>query len=487
MRTTLPVIHGCLIVDDDEGICELIRDSLQSEGITARIANTGAQALDALNEHGPMLVLLDLQLPDTDGREIAAILRQREPRVPFIIISGLADTQVAIDMMKQGAVDFLIKDIAFLNLVPGVVKRALVEQERERKLIEAEQALQQSDERFRQIAGNIRDVFYMVNASDHGVLYASPAYEEIFGRSITALRNNAEEWTQSILEEDRVDLQKAALPLYQGAAMVQTQYRIRRPDGTIRWIEDRFFPVFDDAGHLYRIAGLATDVTERKRLEQEILNISERERRRIGHDLHDDLCQRLAATKLKCEMLADALDKRSLPNASLASEISRQIAEATALSRSIARGLSPVDLEAEGLMAALGKLASTAEAIHEVPCFFVCPQPVMVGNATTAAHIYRIAQELINNAARHADPAQIDIRFTHDGDCVRLEVHNDGLPFRESTDASTGMGLKIIRYRAAAINGTVQFQSDINEPGSGTTAICLVPDSSCSLAEPTPL
>jgi PAS domain S-box-containing protein len=483
----LPVIHGCLIVDDDEGICELIRDSLQSEGITVRVAHTGAAALDALNEHGPMLVLLDLQLPDTDGREIAAILRQREPRVPFIIISGLADTQVAIDMMKQGAVDFLIKDIAFLNLVPGVVKRALVEQERERKLLEAEQALQQSDERFRQIAGNIRDVFYMVSASDHGVLYASPAYEEIWGRSIEALRSNADEWMQAILEEDRVDLQKAASPLFQGAAMVQTQYRIRRPDGTIRWIEDRFFPVFDDAGSLYRIAGLATDVTERKRLEQEILNISERERRRIGHDLHDDLCQRLAATKLKCEMLADTLEKRNLPNASLASEISRQIAEATALSRSIARGLSPVDLEVEGLMAALGKLASSAEAIHEVPCFFVCPQPVMVGNATTAAHIYRIAQELVNNAARHANPGQIDLRLTHEADCVRLEVHNDGIPFNEASETGTGMGLKIIRYRAAAINGTVQFQSDVNEPGSGTKAVCLVPDSSCSLAEPIPL
>ena len=248
MRPKLPAIDRCLIVDDDEGICELIRDSLRGEGIEACIAHSGAEALQALDEHGPMLVLLDLQLPDTDGREIAATLRLREPRVPFIIISGLADTQVAIDMMKQGAVDFLIKDIAFLNLVPGVVKRALVELERERKLVEAEQALQRSDERFRQIAGNIRDVFYMVNASDHGVLYASPAYEEIWGRSIQALRENADEWMQAILEEDRVDLQKASTPLYEGAAMVQTQYRIRRPDGTIRWIEDRFFPVFDDAG-----------------------------------------------------------------------------------------------------------------------------------------------------------------------------------------------------------------------------------------------
>ena len=483
----LPVIHGCLIVDDDEGICELIRDSLGSEGIPARIAHTGREALNVLDEHGPMLVLLDLQLPDIDGREVAAILRQREPRMPFIIISGLADTQVAIDMMKQGAVDFLIKDIAFLSLVPGVVKRALVEQERERKLLEAEQALQQSDERFRQIAGNIRDVFYMVSADDNGVLYASPAYEEIWGRSIAALRSNADEWMQAIIEEDRTDLQKAATPLFQGAAMVQTQYRIRRPDGTLRWIEDRFFPVFNESGRLYRIAGLATDVTERKRLEQEILNISERERRRIGHDLHDDLCQRLAATKLKCEMLADELERHSLPNAQLASEISRQMAEATALSRSIARGLSPVDLEAEGLMAALGKLASTAEAIHEVPCFFFCPQPVMIGNATTATHLYRIAQELVNNAGRHADPAQIDIRLTHEADCVRLEVRNDGRSFAVAAENSTGMGLKIIRYRAAAIGGTVHFQSDVNKPESGTLAICLVPDSSCSLAEPIPL
>ncbi len=358
MSSTLPELHACLIVDDDEGVRELIADALTREGITSRQVATGSAALKMLEEQGPMLVLLDLRLPDMNGQEIALKLSQREPRIPFVVISGLSNTQLAIDLMKQGAVDFLIKDIAFLSLIPGVVKRALAEHERERKLQQAER--------------------------------------------------------------------------------------------------------------------------DRKRMEQEILNISESERRRIGHDLHDDLCQRLAATKLKCEILATNLSKISQTDANLAAEISRQIAESTALCRSIAGGLSPMDLEGEGFMAAIGKLLRTAEMIHEVPCFFDCQQPVLVSNMTSATHLYRITQELINNAARHAEPSQINVSLIKENGFLKLEVGNDGHPFKDTQQTTSGMGLKIIRYRASALGATIHFHPQ-TAPETGTLATCLVPESSCNL------
>jgi len=475
----------CLIVDDDEGICELIAAALKTDGLLTRTAHTGRDALKVLETEKPQLVLLDLQLPDMDGRKIADLLCSERPRIPFIIISGLANTQVAIDLMRQGAADFLIKDIALLDLIPGVVRRVLGEIERERKLHEAQSALRESEDRFRQLAENIRDVFYMTTHDHTRVLYISPAYAEVWGRDGSELLRNPPEWMNAIIEEDRSHVQEAREMLALGAPQVLAQYRIRRPDGALRWIEDRSFPVLDELGHIYRIAGLASDVTERKRLEQEILNISERERSRIGHDLHDDLCQRLAATKLKCEMLASKLSgSRDSKSGVLAAEISRQIAESTALSRSIARGLSPVDLEGEGFMAALAKLVQTAETIHEVPCFFHCANPVLITNATTATHLYRIAQELINNAARHAEPREIHVSLSQESGHLRLDVTNDGKPFREPPEGSSGMGLKILRYRAAAIGATVQFLP-LTEPDGGTTAICFVPESSSQPNEPT--
>jgi len=470
----------CLIVDDDEGICELIRDSLAAEHINALAVHNGADALKALDSRGPLLTLLDLRLPDRDGRDIADALRERTPRVPFIVISGVSDAQVAIDLMKKGAVDFLIKDLAFLKLVPGVVKRALAEQERERKLSAAESALRESEERFRQIAENIRDVFYITTVEGR-VLYASPAYEQIWGRKLDALYHDPAQRISAVLPEDREQITQSLALLRTDEAHATMLYRVRRPDGGIRWIEDRVFGVRDEHGKVYRLAGLATDVTERRTLEQEILNISESERRRIGHDLHDDLCQRLAATKLKCELLARQIEKEAPEMSDLATDISKKIAESTVLCRGIARGLSPVDVEGDGLMAALAKLVEQSEAIYEVPCFFHCPLPVRISNNTVAAHLYRIAQELINNAARHAQPNQIDMSLTSDGENVRLEVANDGQAFREPT-STPGMGLKIIRYRAGAINATVQFHP--RGPGlGGTTAACLVPLTTCQTKE----
>ena len=467
-----------LIVDDDEGVCALISDALTQEGIACLTANTGGAALKLLDEHGPLLTLLDLKLPDMDGKQIATMLSSRDPRVPFIVISGLSNTQVAIDLMKQGAVDFLIKDLAFLNLIPGVVKRALDAQSRERKLREAEEALRDSEERFRQIAENIRDVFFVLD-SNKNLLYLSPAYESVYGRPREAMINDPEEWKRVIVEEDQERLLRWVEPITAGAGEAQCQYRIRKPDGSIRWLESRAFPVKNRSGEFYRVAGLTTDITERKQLEQEILNISEIERRRIGHDLHDDLCQRLAAIKLKCEMLAHQLKGQSLKEGTLASEISAKIAEATALTRSLARGLSPVDIEAEGLMVALEKLANSAESLYEVPVFFHCPQTVMVSDATCAVHIYRIAQELITNAARHASPTRIDVVLAMDCDYVRLEVINDGKVFSEPPVSNGGMGLRIIRYRANAIGGVMHFKERGDGKG-GTRAICLAPQSTCN-------
>ncbi len=473
----------CLIVDDDEGICELIRDSLASEHIISMAVHNGTDALKTLDARGPLLTLLDLRLPDRDGREIADALRERTPRVPFIVISGVSDAQVAIDLMKKGAVDFLIKDLAFLKLVPGVVKRALAEQERERKLSAAESALRDSEERFRQIAENIRDAFYITTSGEGRTLYASPAYEQIWGRKLDDLYHDPHEWISSVVPDDREQVTQSLAALRSEASHATLLYRIRRPNGDTRWIEDRVFAVRDEHGEVYRLAGLATDVTERRTLEQEILNISESERRRIGHDLHDDLCQRLAATKLKCELLARQIHDEAPELSHLATDISAKIAESTVLCRGIARGLSPVDVEGDGLMAALNKLVEQSEAIYEVPCFFHCPQPVRISNNTAAAHLYRIAQELINNAARHAQPTQIDMRLTSDAENVRLEVINDGASFREPT-STPGMGLKIIRYRAGAINATVQFHPRGQGVG-GTIAACLVPLSTCQTKEKT--
>jgi PAS domain S-box-containing protein len=349
---------------------------------------------------------------------------------------------------------------------------------------EFSRALRESEDRFRQVSHCIRDVFYMVEADWSRVLYVNPAYEEVWGRSVETLLQSPGDWMQSVVETDREDVIRHHEPLRRGASSVRLEYRIRRPDGTVRWIENRAFPVLDSQGRLYRIAGLARDVTGRKQLEKDLLNATELERRRMGRDLHDDLCQRLAAIKIKCELFTEEIRRGDPPDVAKASELCTFIGQASALCRGVARTLVPVDLAGEGLMVALDRLVKTMEALHEVPCFFHCPESVMVESTGAAVHLYRVTQEFLSNAIRHGKPGRVDVRLESTHDFVRIEVVNDGNPFVDPGSQTGGMGLKILHFRADAIGATMRILPR-SDGVPGTIATCLAPHSVCNPDTPT--
>ncbi|RBP47215.1 PAS domain S-box-containing protein [Roseimicrobium gellanilyticum] len=339
--------------------------------------------------------------------------------------------------------------------------------------------LKESGNRLDQIADNIEDVFFLTTP-DKKVVYVSPAYARLFGRDPAELmRDSYEAWKRSVLEEYHDTLWHVSDPLLEGAPEVQCEFRIRRADGKIRWVELRMFPVRDERGGLTKMAGLSRDVTERKELEQEILNISERERRRIGNDIHDDLCQRLAAIKFKSEFIANHLKNNESPLAAQASEICFLMSESTKLCRGIARGLSPVDLIGEGFMVGMNKLVKATESLYDIPCFFYCPNSVMVESPSAAVHLYRISQEFLNNAVRHGNPTSIEVRLEMNAEFVRIEVTNDGKSFQGPGPNNQGMGLKIQKYRAAAIGAMIQIQPR-SDGVDGTVATCIAPHSSCN-------
>lgn len=138
---------------------------------------------------------------------------------------------------------------------------------------EAEQAQRESDERFRQIAENIREVFWMTDPWKNRVLYVSPAYQDIWGRSVGELYRDPRQWTGAIHAEDRERVLKATSE-QQASGEYDEEYRILRPDGTLRWIRDRAFPIRDAQGEVYRLVGTAEDITERKLAELHVKNLN---------------------------------------------------------------------------------------------------------------------------------------------------------------------------------------------------------------------
>jgi two-component system, LuxR family, sensor kinase FixL len=208
--------------------------------------------------------------------------------------------------------------------------------------------------------------------------------------------------------------------------------------------------------------GFVRDITERKRLEQEILEISNREQRRIGQDLHDGLCQELAGIQLMAEVLEQ--DLKSKRDSAQAGKIAESVRRAIYHTRMLARGLSPVEVENNGLMSALHELAQNTAALFHIACSFECPAPVLVRNNAAATHLYRIAQEAINNAIKHGHARHIAVRLlskavTPEGPAASspashkalLQIEDDGSGLQTPPPGHRGMGLQIMKYRSEVI------------------------------------
>ncbi len=337
-------VPSLLVVDDDEGMLILMAEALRAEGYEVATAESARKTRGWLKANSPDLLLLDLKLKDSDGPTLISQLQAEKSLVPFIVVTGQGDEKVAVEVMKQGALDYVMKDTALIDLLPSVVKRAL-------------DAIAQ-------------------------------------GRALTAARE------------------------------------------------------------------------EHTRLEGEVLAIGERERHSIGADLHDGLGQQLTAIELTIAGLkVDAANNPSLTRG--LDSVGKMLREAIAQTRFLARGLVPLGSGSDALQIGLTELAQRMNGLRALRCRFECPQSVTVDDPFIAGHLYRIAQEAVNNAAKHAGASQVTIRLASSDDELRLEVIDDG---RGLTKERSGLGVGVMQHRAKLIGGELQIASK-----AGVKVTCRVP------------
>jgi PAS domain S-box-containing protein len=231
-----------------------------------------------------------------------------------------------------------------------------------------------------------------------------------------------------------------------------------------------------DLGDRTIFTGIVRDISERRRLEKEILNVSEQERRRIGQDLHDGLGQMLTGIGLLSQDVTRQLEEEGHDRADDMAEITEHIKEADQYARDLSHGLIPVDVEASdpsALAEALRRLSTNAERLFDVHCEFQEVESAHIRDNTTATHLYRIAQEAVNNAVRHGAADHVRLLLAEGDDQLRLQVRDDGTGFdMDDTAEADGMGVHIMNYRARIIGGSLDIHS---EPGEGTVVTCTVP------------
>lgn len=341
-----PQAPSILVVDDDEGLLILMAEALRAEGYEVATAASGEAARAWLQQHTPQLMLLDLKLKDSDGPALVANLQREKTLVPFVVVTGQGDEKVAVDVMKQGALDYVMKDTGLIDLLPAVVRRALASLEHEKALVAAQ--------------------------------------------------------------------------------------------------------------------------AEHKRLEHEALAVGERERHSIGADLHDGLGQQLTAIELMCTLAkADATGHPAL--AERLDLMGRMLREAIVQTRMLARGLVPIGSDPDALQNGLTELAERINTLGGARCEFHCPQPVNVPDPFVAGHLYRIAQEAVNNAVKHARARHIVVRLTRTDDALLLEVADDGTGL---TRKRHGLGLGVMQHRAKVIGADLKVTS---KRDAGVTIVCRLP------------
>ncbi|MCK5681204.1 cache domain-containing protein [bacterium] len=237
----------------------------------------------------------------------------------------------------------------------------------------------------------------------------------------------------------------------------------------------RHFNLFMEKLETYH-NNLQLEIAGRRRLERELLNVSEREKQKFGRILHDDLCPHLIGTEVLSKVLKEKLAHQPELTAEAASaeKIRELIGEATSKTRNLARGLMPVEAAVYGLEVSLEEMAENVARIYNVNCSFTSAEVVTLGNNTVATHIYYIVHEAVHNAVKHGGAKNISISLAHEPQSLLVEIVDDGRGLPDNPNPK-GMGLSILKYRTDCLGAELDMES---KPGVGVRVRLRLPSSS---------
>lgn len=341
----------------------------------------------------------------------------------------------------------------------------------------------------------------IITIDQHGTIQTvNRAAERIFGyTAIELIGNNVKLLMPAPFRDEHDEYLARYLRTGQRRILGNARELIgRRKDGTLVPIEASITEV----DHTRMFTGILHDISQRKQLQEHILQIAAEEQQRIGLELHDGIGQELTGLTLHAGTLVELLDTATsvdaaptgtLPSTALhtldethytkirelAVKLSQRLNDTIRNTRQLAHGVMPVQIEPEGLQTALHELALTIAAQRSIDCTFACPRPVFVANNTTATHLYRIAQEAVNNALRHSRATAIVISLVQDEQRVVLSVCDNGIGIDHMSTgqphdlpSSRGMGLRTMQYRCGLIGGSFHVE---RLAAGGTLVECVAP------------
>jgi PAS domain S-box-containing protein len=334
-----------------------------------------------------------------------------------------------------------------------------------------ERALREREARLSMIFQSVSDPLFLAGVEPDGglrILSANRAFFEVMGfQEHDVIGRRVEKFLPSAAAE--AFSARAREGITSGRS-VQYEETLHLPTGRLTGLFT-VTPVADSAGSFNQLLGVMHNLTDSRRLERQLLEIGDRERARIGQDLHDDLCQQLWGTELAAKILRDQLAARGAAGeVAQAEKIACLLNSAIGRAKDIARGLAPHDLRRDNLVAALEGFAAVAADLFKVPVEVSCPAHFAVRDDATAFHLFRIVQEAVTNAGKHAQARHVFVGAVESDGCVTLAVRDDGRGMPPSRPANGGLGSEIMAYRARLVGATL---SVVDAPGGGTEVRCV--------------
>jgi two-component system CheB/CheR fusion protein len=335
--------------------------------------------------------------------------------------------------------------------------------------------LQRSQNYIERLANTVPAVIYIFDIAEKQLSYVNAHVRDMLGYSPEAIRKMKTEGLLELLHpQDEPFLQRyfQTVAKQRTGERIDVEFRVRHANGEWRYLHSGQ-TVFSRAsgGVPKQILGMAVDVTDQRALERTALEMASEEQRHISQELHDTMGQVLTGLTMMGRNLRESLEEQKLPEAEAARRIEEEIKNALTQVRAVIKGLDPVDPSTDGLMTALAGLAERTVEVSGVRCRFVCHKPVLIGNNQIATDLFRIAQEAVTNALRHANARQIVVTLTEEDGQIVLRVQDDGTGMLVPAVAAKGMGLRIMQHRAERIGGEFTMSSD---PKNGTEIVCKI-------------
>ena len=471
-----------LMLEDSPEDAELMLFTLRRAGLAVdwlRVETEGAY----VSSLSPDLdvILADYDLPAFDACGALARLKESDLDVPLIVVSGVIREEIAVECMKQGAADYLLKDR--MGRLGQAVEHAIEGRRLRVEKRKTDQALSESERRFRALIENSFDAIALLTA-DGLVSYTSPAAERIQGYSSEEMAGV--DVLEHIHPEERPFAREALTTLrLRPREAVPVQVRIRRRDGVWRWIEGAMSNLLDEVG-VHALVVNYRDATPRIEAEQELsrrrgelqalsrrlVEIQDAERSRLARELHDEIGQMLTGLKLMLDLYArvsdEATQERMAPTQSLVNYIMGRV-------REISRDLRPPVLDNQGLlpavMAMIERFSSQSGIQVKVKNLLGDSRRFPIEIETAA---FRLVQEALTNVARHAGVFACTVSLWVDERNLGVVIVDEGVGFDPADDAASAAssGLRGMRERVMLLDGEISIES---QPGAGTCIRAALP------------